>query len=165
MKSYFKKEAAGILIASLWDCKQNLLLAVSCPYRSRDLTWRGQEIIHRNEENRVLALDTRSRGRNPVAIAPGTHLMTCNLRNLWVRAKDQPYQFLIFRISSSPVLFHDGFLVLAGFRVGLVGGAVVGVGVAAGEGEGDGVGVAVVVIDPDRFVAVPWGACIVNASA
>src|SRR5437588_2041956 len=27
VKSYFKKETAGILIASLWDCQQNLLLA------------------------------------------------------------------------------------------------------------------------------------------
>ena len=79
---------------------------------------------------------------------------------------------LISRISSTPFLFHDGFLVRAGFRGGFaggavvgVGGAVVGVGVAAGEGEGDGVGVVVVVIDPDRFVAAPCGAVICAASA
>ena len=72
---------------------------------------------------------------------------------------------LISRISSTPFLFHDGFLVRAGFRGGFAGGAVVGVGVAAGEGEGDGVGVVVVVIDPDRFVAAPCGAVICAASA
>ena len=30
VESFIKTEAAGILIATLWDCKQNLLLDESC---------------------------------------------------------------------------------------------------------------------------------------